>query len=171
MGAKTAVSVEDYLHMTFDGPDREYLDGEIVERNMGDPSHSAIQARLIQIFYDLQKKYSLFARPELRHRVTPTRYRIPDVAIYTGKPPKGRIPPDTAPLIAIEVISPDDRYSSMLAKLQEYQAWGVAHIWVIDPRTRQLSVFSSQGLKEVPALPVPEYSITLTAEEIFSELD
>ena len=29
------MSVEEYLHTSFDGADREYLDGEVVERNMG----------------------------------------------------------------------------------------------------------------------------------------
>ena len=33
MASKTLVPVEEYLKMSFDGPEPEYLDGEIVERH------------------------------------------------------------------------------------------------------------------------------------------
>jgi hypothetical protein len=36
MGAKTAISLEQYLHTTFPDVDREYRDGEIVERSLPD---------------------------------------------------------------------------------------------------------------------------------------
>jgi hypothetical protein len=36
MDAKTAITVEQYLHTSFDNPDREYRAGEIVERSLPD---------------------------------------------------------------------------------------------------------------------------------------
>jgi len=45
MATKPLVPVEEYLRTSFDGPDREYLDGEIVERNVGENQHSEVQAR------------------------------------------------------------------------------------------------------------------------------
>ena len=36
---QTLVSVEEYLNTSYDGPDREYVDGRIVERNLGEKSH------------------------------------------------------------------------------------------------------------------------------------
>ena len=48
MGAATLVSVEDYLSTSY-SPDREYIDGRIVERNLGEKTHSSIQANLIII--------------------------------------------------------------------------------------------------------------------------
>ena len=38
--------VDEYLRTSFDGPDCEYLDGEIVERNWGDLPHGSTQGRL-----------------------------------------------------------------------------------------------------------------------------
>lgn len=165
---KPLVSVEEYLHMTFDGADCEYVDGEIVERNMGDAPHSAVQGRLIEIFYDLRKTIPLYARPELRHRVKPTRYRIPDVAVYEKRPTE--LVPSDPPFIAIEVVSPDDTYSKMIEKLKEYRAWGAKHIWLIDPRLRLLFVLTSDGLTETGSLDIPEYGVAIQAAEIFSEL-
>jgi hypothetical protein len=36
MGTKVLMGVSEYLRTNFEGPDCEYLDGEIVERNMGE---------------------------------------------------------------------------------------------------------------------------------------
>jgi hypothetical protein len=36
MSAKVMMDVEEYLRTSFDGADCEYLDGEVVERNMGE---------------------------------------------------------------------------------------------------------------------------------------
>ena len=44
MGAATLVSIEDYLSTSY-SPDREYIDGRIVERNLGEKTHSSIQAK------------------------------------------------------------------------------------------------------------------------------
>lgn len=40
---------EEYLHTQFDGPDREYVDGGVVERNTGELPHAILQADLIYI--------------------------------------------------------------------------------------------------------------------------
>ena len=35
MPAKVVMDIDEYLHTSFDGPDCEYLDGEVVEPEMG----------------------------------------------------------------------------------------------------------------------------------------
>jgi hypothetical protein len=46
MSTKALLPVEEYLRMSFEGPDPEYLDGELVERNLGGNSHSRTQINL-----------------------------------------------------------------------------------------------------------------------------
>jgi Uma2 family endonuclease len=167
--AKTAVSVEEYLRTSFEGPDREYVDGVIVERAVGDNPHSAVQTQIIEIFYELRKNYPLFARVELRHRVHATRYRIPDVAVFRGGWPSEEVP-SSPPYIAIEIISPDDRYTETIQKLEEYRGWGVSHIWLIDPRLRKLAVYDAVGLHDVPAFALPDFAIQIAPEQIFAAL-
>jgi len=55
MGTKTLMSVDEYLHTTFDGADREYLDGEVVERNMGNKWHAKIQLWLGSLLQALEQ--------------------------------------------------------------------------------------------------------------------
>lgn len=166
MGTKTIVPVEEYLRMSFEGPDREYVDGEIVERNLGELQHSRTQGRLIGIFYMLQQRHPLYPLPELRHRVTATRYRIPDVAVYAGVEPEESVP-SVAPYVAVEIVSPDDRYSQIVLKLEEYRVWGATFIWLADPQARKIFVYDGSGLHEVAALTLPDYGVSLGPADIF----
>ena len=43
MSVETLISVEEYLNTSYD-PDMEYVDGVLVERNVGDWLHSLVQA-------------------------------------------------------------------------------------------------------------------------------
>jgi Uma2 family endonuclease len=163
MAAHTQISVEEYLRTSFEGPDREYLDGVIVERVMPNKPHSRAQARLIVRLAALEEKFSLWCLPEIRVRVGERRYRVVDVAVFSGEPEEV---PSTPPLIAIEIVSSDDRFADVLAKLEEYRTWGVAHVWFVDPMNRRLYVYSA-GLSEVPAFRLPEYGVEIPAAEIF----
>ena len=41
-----------------------------------------------------------------------------------------------APLIVIEIMSPEDRLSRLQERLQDYANTGVEYIWIIDPQIR-----------------------------------
>ena len=166
MATKAQVSVEEYLRMSFDGPDREYRDGEIVERNVGERLHGTMQGRLIVLFYELSKKKPFFAIPELRLNVGPRDYLIPDVSVFAEQPPDESYP-SRPPYVAIEVLSPDDRMKEVTAKLEVYRQWGVPNIWLIDPYSKRLYVYDDSGLHEVTAYALPEYEVMLPAGEIF----
>jgi len=163
--AKTSVSVDEYLRTSFD-PDCEYVDGEIVERNVGEDPHSKVQGRLIEIFYELRKRHPLYSRPELRLKLAVRRYRIPDLAIFAGEEPTELVP-STPPLAVIEIVSREDRYTEILKKLEEFRQWGVPHVWLVDPWLRQLHVYTSAGLTEVRAFTLPEFDAETPIDQIF----
>jgi Uma2 family endonuclease len=54
MGAKTAISAEEYLRTSFPDLDREYRDGELVERTLPDYIHGKTQAVLAALFLALR---------------------------------------------------------------------------------------------------------------------
>ncbi len=165
MAAHTQISVEEYLRTSFK-PDRDYLDGKIVERNVGDDPHSNAQVNLVGFFYVLRNRLGLRIRSEIRMRLAPRLYRIADVAIFAGDKPPERVP-SQPPLIAIEILSPDDRYSEVLAKLEDYRSWGVRHVWFVDPLLRKLHTYDATGLHEAAAFSVPEHDIEIPAAAIF----
>src|SRR5690349_519332 len=141
MAVETLISVEEYLNTSYD-PDVEYVDGVLVERNVGDWLHSLIQRNIIFAF--TLKYPHIYAVPELRSQTRATRYRLPDVCVLLT-PPTTRYLLDAAH-IAIEVLSESDRASEVIEKLQEYAAKGVPNIWLIDPRLEQMSVYHGGNL-------------------------
>lgn len=50
---------------------------------------------------------------------------------------------DVAPELIVEVLSPDDSWSEVNEKLEEYFAVGVKMVWVADPRRQQVYVYHS----------------------------
>jgi Uma2 family endonuclease len=166
MSTKSAVSIEEYLRTSFEDLDREYVDGEIVERSLPDELHSETMWRLSGLIWDLSKTCPFHGRPDLRSRVSATRIRIPDVAIYAGAEPNAMVPTEP-PLLAIEILSPDDRHLEIMQKFEEYQAWGVQPVWLVDPHRRRLQVYGSGTLSEVSVLEIPEYDVRFTAADIF----
>ena len=165
MSTKTLMSVEEYLHTTFDGADREYLDGEVVERNMGNRSHGRIQLVIASLLKQYETRAGIYVVVEVRQKVTETRYRIPDVAVFEGEPEE-EVPP-TPPLVAVEILSPDDRIGYIVPKLDEYRRWGVRHIWLADPDNRKLFTYGDTGLHEVTELTLPEHKIVLGQADVF----
>jgi Uma2 family endonuclease len=165
MEVKTLISEEEYLRMSF--PDRapEYVDGELVERSVPDKSHSSIQAELTFVFRTLRQRLPLFPFPELRVPVAPRRYRIVDLAVYAHQEPAEELPKEV-PLVVIEIVSPDDRYEDLMKRLEEFRAWGVPHVWLVDPGLRRLSVYRDGGLTAVTAFELGEFGVRIAAEEI-----
>lgn len=167
VATKTQIRSEDYLRMTFEH-DAEFVHGEIVERGMPDEIHSAIQFLILLRFGSLIQSYPLYPRPEIRMKVAADRYRIADVAVFAGSHPQPV--PETPPLVVVEIVSKDDRYLDLMQKLEEYRAWGVPHIWVIDPLAKRFSMYTERGLQSVSSLSLPEYPIQLTPAELFASL-
>jgi Uma2 family endonuclease len=163
MASRLQVAPEEYLATSFDGTDREYVRGEIVERSMPDYVHGRMQAKLLIRFGQLEASHHLFGCSETRMLLGPGLYRIPDVAVFAVTEPEERVP-SQPPLVAVEIVSPDDRYSEMLEKLKEYQQWGVANIWVVDPHRRTLAAYEDEVLRTVPKLALSGYPFELSAD-------
>lgn len=164
MDTRAGVSVEEYLHTSFPDLDREYRDGELVERTLPDYLHGKTQALLVAFFAALRKKLPVFACVETRMKIRTGLYLIPDVAVFYPAEPD--LVPESPPLVAIEVLSLDDRLSEVRAKLEEYRSWGVPHVWLVDPHSRRMYNLEA-GLHEVPSLPVPKLGVEVTPSDLF----
>lgn len=80
MATASYVPVQAYLRKESD-PHCEYVDGEIQERSVPEYDHSTWQEALLAFFRAHKDDWKIRARAELRIRVTPTRYRVPDVSV------------------------------------------------------------------------------------------
>ena len=157
--------MEEYLRSSFDGLDREYVDGEVVERPVGNNEHSEVQWRLSALLWECSKRHAVHGRPEIRVRISKSRYRVIDLAIYAGSRPAESVP-SRPPSAAIEILSPDDRMSDVLTKFAEYETWGVGNIWLIHPEARKLYEFRGGALVEKSELALPEISLSFRVHDI-----
>jgi Uma2 family endonuclease len=51
---------------------------------------------------------------------------------------------DVAPELAVEILSPDDRWSDVTAKIADYFGAGVSRVWIVDPKLRRVFAYHSQ---------------------------
>jgi len=83
MAGATLISVEEYLGSSYD-PDCDFLEGHLVERNVGELDHSDAQTAFAVYLRTKYKSY--WCGVEARVQVTPTRFRVPDVTLVAGGP-------------------------------------------------------------------------------------
>ena len=167
MAVETLISVEEYLRTSY-SPDMEYVDGELVELNVGDPLHSMVQSNVI---FALRSKYkSVKVLPEVRSRVSKTRFRLPDVCVTMSLPATKVL--NDPPFVAIEILSEDDRMTRVIERLQEFADAGTPNIWVIDPRLKKMFTFHGNTLEEVlsDVMATGDPRLELTRAEIFQEV-
>jgi Uma2 family endonuclease len=166
MSTKVLTDVGEYLRTSFEGPDCEYLDGEIVERNMGEIPHSAVQGTLYRLLWQLRSALGLLALSEIRIQISPTRYRVADLAVWRDDN-IGTAIPTVAPFLVVEILSPEDRMVRMLPKIQEYLSIGVEWIWIVDPREQSALLYSQKNpagaVCDILRTENPDIEIPLTA--------
>jgi Uma2 family endonuclease len=167
MKAATLVPVEEYLRTTYH-PDCDYVDGELLERNVGERDHSKIQRELIYYFRARRKKWNVNVFPEQRVQVAARRFRIPDVCVVAGPEPEDQIFHDP-PLICIEILSKDDTLDRMQEKIDDFLNFGVRYVWVINPRNRRAWVHTADGSREVKdgVLRTEKPEIAIPVAELF----
>lgn len=142
MATRTLIPVEEYLSTVY-RPDCDYVDGEVLERNLGERDHSYIQAALVSYFFARRKTWGIEVYPEQRVQVRPNRFRIPDLCVVLGGTKEKIF--STPPFLCIEILSPEDRMSRVQDRIDDYFTMGVPNVWVIDPARRCAFTATASG--------------------------
>jgi len=123
------VPVEQYLKTDYE-PHCEYLDGELLPKSLPDYIHSKLQKLLIVLL----AQHAVEGLAELHTRISPRRYRIPDVCGLVQPPADGRYPDrDTPPLFTIEIASRDEPWFVLRGKVADHLAIGVEMVIIANP--------------------------------------
>jgi Uma2 family endonuclease len=140
MSTTTAVALD---------PDKLYeiVDGQPEEKEMPGARHSGICARLaieLGLYLKANQLGGLYVEGSFQ---IGRNERIPDLAFVpaTRIPPEGE--PDTKwpmpPDLAVEVISPNDLYEKVYAKVMEYLEAGVKQVWLVSPEHHTVTIYRS----------------------------
>jgi Uma2 family endonuclease len=168
MATQVRISLQEYLETPYH-PDREYIDGEVRERNVGKWEHARLQLLLGSWFADHESQWQVMASTEQRTRVTSSRVRVPDLVAVKAGPQPAVI--EASPILIVEILSPDDTYSDLEERVADYRNMGVAAIWAIDPKTRSGRMCIGDDWKSARRLEVPGTPIFVELSELFSFLD
>jgi len=163
MQVESLITVREYLATSYH-PDREFIDGVLLERNVGERDHSRIQTDLSTYLNVRADDWGIRVFVEQRVQVKATRFRVPDICIIAGPEPEEQIL-TSPPLACIEILSREDRWSEVLERVEDYLSFGVRYVWVIDPRTRKAYRCSPAGLQESQELrsESPDFAVPLNA--------
>ena len=146
MTVHTTITAEQLLTMGDIGR-CELVDGEIIKMAPAGAQHgnysnqfawritSHVIANDLGIVYGAETGFIIARNPDT--------VRAPDVAFIR----KTRVPTEEVPGffpgppdMLVEVVSPDDRRSEVVAKARQWVASGAASVWIVDPRTRTVEV-------------------------------
>lgn len=167
MATATHIPLSEYLNTSY-RPDREYVDGELRERNLGKYEHARVQALLAIWFGIREAAWGVQVLTEQRLQVAPGRVRVPDLAVVMAGPQPDIL--TDPPLLVIEILSPDDTYSDTQERAQDYRAMGVETVWIIDPKTRTGRVCSGSDWHQAERLEVAGTPIFVDLPPIFDQI-
>ena len=115
----TLVPVEEYLRTNYD-PDCEYVDGQIVERNLGEKPHSRIQGNLILRLSARAKELGMEVLPEQRVQVSKRRFQNSGCSGSERVTPTNESSHRLPSSASICVLSKDDTMQYMQEKIDDY---------------------------------------------------
>jgi Uma2 family endonuclease len=169
MAAATAVSAEEYLHTSYE-PDMEFVNGQLVERNVGEYFHGFLQLLIgIELSKPRGRRFRVFTETRVRISAEP-RYRIPDICVKAL--PHRADPILEKPDLVIEILSPDDRTAEVLRKIADYLQAGIPHIWIVDPYQRTVMEADAAGFREAVGLTLETELVgSVNFGDFFAELD
>ncbi len=165
------ISMEEYLCSSYE-PDLEFVDGMLEEKCMGTWEHGFLQAVITAWFVNHRAEWKIDVVNEYRTRTSKTRVRLPDICVVRQGRPVEQVGV-TAPLLCIEILSPEDRPGRVMRRLDDFVAMGVENLWILDPSDRSAATYTRFGMKPVEGtrLEIAGTGIWLDVGEMFGLLD
>jgi Uma2 family endonuclease len=141
MATSTRLSLLQYMKTNY-RPDREYVDGELVERNVGKWEHARLQALLTVWLGSQEKTWSVKVATEQRLKV-----------------------------LVVEILSPADTYTETQSRSADYLHMGVSCVWIIDPTSRTGRQCVGDAWTAADVLGVPGTEIRVNLLQLFADFD
>jgi Uma2 family endonuclease len=163
----------------------ELVRGKVVPLPPPKPAHGILTNAVAFALTTFARKHGLgkvlAGDPGLYTERDPDSVRGPDVCFIGSARLREAMKQDgywvVPPELCVEVVSPDDQWSAVMEKVEEYLAAGVILVWIVDPRRRKAHVFRKdqppQALSAGDSLDgadvLPGFALPLT--ELFAELE
>lgn len=151
MATTTRLTLEQFLALEETEPASEFIRGEVIQKAMPTFLHGMIQRLLSAIFtrlFDVEgsgdggsEVRCIFGPPGEERAFVPDFVYIVEAQL-PADPAALSGPFRGAPDLAVEILSPDDRPTRVMEKIDFYLRHGVRLVWLIDPLHQTVTVFS-----------------------------
>jgi Uma2 family endonuclease len=145
------MTADELLRMPDDGFRYELVKGELLRMSPTGTTHGEVTMNLAAPLHrhvklnKLGKVYA--AETGFKLETDPDTVRAPDIAFVTAKRLQSQSGQqgygDGAPDLAVGVMSPGDTKREVTEKIKEYFAGGARMVWVVNPKSRTVSVYRS----------------------------
>lgn len=158
VATNSLMTADDLFQLADDGYKYELVKGELIRMPPAGAEHGSIATNVGSLLKSHVKAHNLgvvcAADTGFLLSRDPDLVRAPDASFVARE----RIPPEGIPVgywpfapdLAVEVISPNDRFDDVLQKVAEYFAAGTRLVWVVHPKTRTVLVYRS--LRDIRSL-------------------
>lgn len=134
----------------------ELVRGEVVEMSRPGERHGFVCLNVGGILrnytFQRRKGYACSNDTGLILERGPDTVRGPDVVLYEQLRRYDDLNPrysDQPPTLAVEVLSPNDRWARVTRRLAQFLARGIAVVWLVDPEGRSVTVYRLNQLPQV----------------------
>lgn len=154
----TTMTIFEYQHLEERGHVRlELIHGNLVREPAPGGVHGVVLLDLLHALHEHVRASGLgrvLVETGVRYPGEPETVRRPDIAFITA----ARLPPtpplsfwEVVPDLVIEIVSPNDRWTVIQQKIEADIEAGVREVWIVDPRTRRLTIHTAAAAPRVLA--------------------
>jgi Uma2 family endonuclease len=153
----TDVTADDLASLEGDGYRYDLLKGDLIRVSPAGFRHGRLAAEIARRLGNFLVQHPhlgavVGAETGFRLSRNPDTVLGPDAAVVRSE----RLPPpeaqvgflELAPDLAVEIVSPTDRWTTVSGKVDAYLAAGVRLVWVIEPGPRAVRVYSAEGAEQ-----------------------
>ncbi len=162
------VAENEYLHTLY-RPDCDYVDGFVLERNLGTHPHGRLQTLIAAYLVQREQEWQIHAVVEVRLKIRARKYRVPDVMVLRAAASYPALI-EQPPLLCIEIVSPDDKLPDWVIRAGDYLSMGVPITWIVNPETKQAFIYSDEGTVESSEPVLLHGQIELPITELLGQL-
>lgn len=129
----------------------ELVRGLLVTLPFSGGEHGEIAGNIVHqiVLYDPDRKLGrMLGGTGFRVESGPDTVRVPDVAFVSAarlSQVRTKGYPAVSPDLAVEVLSPSNSATEMIQKVDEYLKAGSRLVWIVDPETRSVTVWTKDG--------------------------
>jgi Uma2 family endonuclease len=162
------VDENEYLQTSY-RPDCDYVDGFVLERNLGTRPHGRLQTLIAGYLLERERPWQIHVVVEVRLKIRTRKYRVPDVMVLRAASSYPAVI-EEPPLLCIEIVSPDDKLPDLVIRAGDYLTMGVPTTWIFDPETKQAFIYSDRGTIQSSEPVLRHGQIELPIAELFGHL-